>query len=291
MATVILLAAIGGMYSERVGVLNIGLEGMMLLGAFFGVLTSFFTQSAWLGLLMAVVIGGVIGLIHAIASISFKANQIISSVAINILASGLTVYMCIVVFGTAATTPKVPGIQNLYIPYLSTIPVIGPIFFQQSPVVYMAVLIVIVSIYMLYNTPLGIRIRAVGEHPRAADTTGVNVKRIKYFGVIVSGMLAGLAGGFLSLSMTNYFNRGMTGGRGYIALAALIFGKRHPLGVTLACLLFGFAEAIQMRLQILNIPTQLVQILPYVLTMLVLIGAVGEDRAPSALGVPYDKAS
>jgi general nucleoside transport system permease protein len=289
MATVVLLAALGGMYSERVGVLNIGLEGMMLFGAFFGVLTSHITQNAWIGLLGAVACGSLVGLIHAFASITLKANQVISSLAINMLATSLTVYMMVLLYGTASVSPRVPAIHPVSIPVLSDIPVVGSLLFRHSPVVYLTIVLVIVSRHLLYESPVGIRMRAVGEHPKAADTAGIDVNRMRYVGVVISGAFAGLAGGYLSLALTSSFTRGMTGGRGFLALAAMIFGKRHPIRITLACLLFGFVEAIQMRIQGLGVPTQLVQMMPYVVTMVVIAGAVGYARTPAALGKVYEK--
>lgn len=289
MATVVLLAALGGMYSERVGVLNIGLEGMMLFGAFFGVLASHITQNAWIGLLGAIACGGLVGLMHAFASITLKANQVISSLAINMLATSLTVYMMVLLYGTASVSPRVPAIHPVAIPVLSDIPVVGTLLFRHSPVVYLTVILVLVSRHLLYESPVGIRMRAVGEHPKAADTAGIDVNRTRYVGVVISGALAGLAGGYLSLALTSSFTRGMTGGRGFLALAAMIFGKRNPLGIMLACLLFGFVEAIQMRIQGLGVPTQLVQMMPYVVTMVVIAGAVGYARTPAALGKVYER--
>lgn len=286
-ATVLLLAALGAMTSEIVGVINIGIEGMMLLGAFAAVLGSYYSGVALVGLVSALAVGALVGFLHGFASITLRANQTISSVAINLAASGLTVFLCITLFGTAATTPPVSAIQPVQIPYLSSFPIVGELLFSQSPFTYLAFVLIPCTSYFLRRTRYGLRMRAVGEHPKAADTAGVNVAAIRYTGVVASGVLSALSGAYLSLSLTNYFNREMTCGRGFIALAAMIMGKRQPKTIALACLLFGFADALQMNLQSLSIPTQLVQSLPYVLTILVLTGAVGGDRAPSALGKPY----
>ena len=282
MATPIVYAALGGMFSERVGVVNIGMEGIMLTGAMGGVTVSYYTGNPWLGVAAAVAIGGILGLIHAVVTVRYAGNQIVSGTGINILAMGFTAYMSQVLWGSRGASESVTGIEDITIPILSDVPIIGPIIGTHSPLVYLMPVVTAICYIVLFRTPLGLHIRAVGEHPTAAETAGIDVVKIKYMGVIVSGMLSGLGGAFLSLSHLNLFARGMTGGRGFIALAALIFGKWMPFGVLEAGLLFGFADALQMRLQSLGIlPPQIILMIPYVLTVAVLAGVVGKAKPPS----------
>ncbi len=282
MATPIVYASLGGIFSERVGVINIGLEGMMLASAFTGVTVSHYTRNPWLGVLAAVLMGGLIALFHAVLTVKFAGNQIVSGTGINIFAMGFTAYMSQVIWGSRGASDSVPGIEDVSIPLLVDIPVLGEIFGTHSPLVYVMVLVTVLSYVVLFRTPLGLRIRAVGEHPTAAETAGINVFRIKYLCVTVSGMLAGLGGAFLSLSHLNLFARGMTGGRGFIAMAAMIFGKWMPFGAFGASLLFGLADALQMRLQALGIlPSQIILTIPYLLTVAVLAGVVGKATPPS----------
>ena len=282
MATPIVYAALGGMFSERVGVVNIGMEGIMLTGAMGGVTVSYYTGNPWLGVAAAVAIGGILGLVHAVVTVRYAGNQIVSGTGINILAMGFTAYMSQVLWGSRGASESVTGIEDITIPILSDVPIIGPIIGTHSPLVYLMPVVTAICYIVLFRTPLGLHIRAVGEHPTAAETAGIDVVRIKYMGVIVSGMLSGLGGAFLSLSHLNLFARGMTGGRGFIALAALIFGKWMPFGVMEAGLLFGFADALQMRLQSLGIlPPQIILMIPYVLTVAVMAGVVGKAKPPS----------
>ena len=282
MATPIVYAALGGMFSERVGVVNIGMEGIMLTSALGGVTVSYYTGNPWLGVAAAVAIGGFLGLVHAVVTVKYAGNQIVSGTGLNILAMGFTAYMSQILWGSRGASESVAGIKDITLPFLSDAPILGPILGTHSPLVYLMPVVTVVCYVVLFRTPLGLRIRAVGEHPTAAETAGIDVVRIKYMGVIVSGMLSGLGGAFLSLSHLNLFARGMTGGRGFIALAALIFGKWMPFGVLDAGLLFGFADALQMRLQSLGIlPPQIILMLPYVLTVIVLAGVVGRARPPS----------
>ncbi len=273
-ATPLIIAAIGGIFAERSGVVNIALEGKMLTGAFTAVLVSFYTGNPWLGILGAMLSGGFMAIILAVASIKYRANQVVVGVTINLLAAGLTVFLMQVFFGASGTTPAV-----------TRLPTIGPF----TPLVYFAPLLVAITFILLYHTPWGLRIRAVGEHPKAAATVGIDVIYLRYACVIVSGILAGIAGAHLSIGTLSVFVRDMTVGRGFIALAALIFGKWHPFGVLGAALLFGFSDALQMRLQGGGIPSQLIQAVPYIFTMIVLAGFVGRSTAPAALGEPYHK--
>ncbi len=289
MATPIALAALGGIFSERVGVVNIGLEGMMLMGAFSGVLVSFYTSNPWLGVLFAIIVGGLLGLVHGFLTVALKGDQIVSGTGINIFALGFTAYASEVVWGSRGASSSVASLGVVDIPLLSDIPVIGVLIGSYTPLVYLMIVIVAVTQLLLFRTPFGLRLRAVGEHPAAADTAGINVVRMKYVGVVVSGMLAGLAGVFLSLGHLSLFSWGMTGGRGFIALAAMIFGGWVPLGAFGASLLFGFADALQMRLQSMGVlPSQIILMIPYIITVIVLAGVVRKTRPPSDYK-PYDK--
>jgi len=289
MATPLVYASLGGLFSERVGIVNIALEGMMLTGAFSGVLTTYGTGSPWLGVLASVLVGGLLGLLHALLTVKFAGNQIVSGTGINLFALGFTAYMSQIVWGSRGASPTVPGLGPISIPLLRDVPIAGEIIGNQTPLVYIALVIVVLSYIVLFKTPTGLRIRAVGEHPAAADTAGVNVYRTKYLYVMVSGMLAGLGGAFLSLGHLSLFVFGMTGGRGFIALAAMILGGWTPFGALGASLLFGFADALQMRLQSVGaLPSQIVLIIPYVLTVLVLAGFV-RKRIPPSDYKPYVK--
>jgi ABC-type uncharacterized transport system permease subunit len=286
-ATPLVLGALGGVFSERSGVINIALEGMMLVGAWAAVYTSFLTGSWLLGVLGAIVAGLVVALIHAVVSINFKANQVVSGVAINLLAAGFTEFMVSRVWENAGQSPAVTTMPNLFTIKLSTTDV------SINSVVLIAVVLVAVAHWALWHTSWGLRLRAVGEHPLAADTVGVSVYKMRYYGVLLSGVLAGLAGATMSIGLTSRFINGMVSGRGFIALAAMIFGKWNPLGAVAACLLFGLADAASINLQIagVNLPQQFLSMAPYVITMLALAGVVGRSSPPAADGIPYDKAS
>lgn len=289
MATPLVYASLGGIFSERVGIVNIALEGMMLTGAFFGVLATYGTGNPWLGVLTSVLAGGLLGLLHALLTVKFAGNQIVSGTGINLFALGFTAYMSQIIWGSRGASPSVQGLGPISIPLLRDLPVVGEIIGNQTPLVYIGLVIVVLSYILLFKTPAGLRIRAVGEHPAAADTTGVNVYKTKYLCVMLSGMLAGLGGAFLSLGHLDLFVLGMTGGRGFIALAAMILGGWTPFGALGASLLFGFADALQMRLQSVGaLPSQIVLIIPYVLTVLVLAGFV-RKRLPPSDYKPYVK--
>jgi len=282
MATPIAYGSLGGIFSERAGIVNIGLEGMMLTGAFTGVAVSFFSGSPWLGVAAAVLIGGLLGLLHGVVTVKFAGDQIVSGTGINIFALGFTAYMSQVFWGSRGASESVARLPEISIPFLKDIPIIGDIIGTHTPLVYVMIIITVISYIVLFKTPLGLRIRAVGERPDAADTAGINVFKTKYLCVIISGMLAGLGGVFLSLGHLSLFAWGMTGGRGFIALAAMIFGKWMPFGAFGASLMFGFADALQMRLQALGLlPPQIILTIPYVLTVAVLAGIVGRAVPPS----------
>lgn len=291
-ATPILLASLGGVMSERSGVINIGLEGMMLMGAFGAAVGSYF-YGPWTGILIGIAIGGLMGLLHAFMSVTVKANQIISATAINIFAVGFPNIMVPIIWpGYHAITPVVPVIKDIRLPLIADLPVIGTIIGNQNPIVYIALILVPIINYFLFRTPLGLRIRSVGEHPKAADTLGINVAKMRYIAVISSGFLAGLGGAFLSIAYQSQFSRAMTQGRGFIGLAAMIFGRWKPIGAFIACLLFGFADALQASAQSAGvpIPPELLLAAPYVLTLIALVGLIGKRAVgPAANGKPYEK--
>jgi len=282
LATPIAFASLGGIFSERVGVINVGLEGMMLTGAFAGVAASYFSGNPWLGVLAAVLTGGLLGLLHALITVKFVGDQVVSGTGINIFALGFTAYMSQVIWGSRGASENVQGLPVVPIPLVKDIPIVGDIFGAHTPLVYVMAIVVVLSYIVLFRTPIGLRIRAVGERPAAADTAGINVFKTKYMCIIVSGMLAGLGGAFLSLGHLSLFALGMTGGRGFIALAAMILGRWKPFGAFAASVLFGFADAFQMRLQSLGLlPSQIILTIPYILTVAVLAGVVRKAIPPS----------
>lgn len=287
----ILFAALGGMYSERSGVVNIGLEGIMLVGAFAGVVGSYFTGSYWMGALVAVLSGVMIAALFALITVKIKINQIVGGVAINLLAIGLTSFFYRALFGITTVPITVNAFKPYSIPMLSNIPIIGEIFFRQTVLVYIAFLLVPISSFIFYKTSMGLSIRTVGEHPMAADTVGIPVHKVRIICVLISGALAGLGGCFLSLGQFNMFVDNMVSGRGFIAVAAVIFGKWSPKGVLMASLIFGVADALQIRMQMsgLGIPYQFLLMLPYLLTVVAVTGIVGRTTSPKALGKPYEK--
>jgi general nucleoside transport system permease protein len=287
-ATPLLLAALGGLFSERSGVINIALEGKMLAGAFTAAAVTyaagekFGNASPWIGLLAAVAASLFIAAIYAVVCIRYKADQVVSGAAINILMLGIPGFLSGAFFLSSGSTPQLPKDHLL----------------PQSPVIIAFVLAVLVMLiwYVLYHTPFGLRLRSVGEKPEAADAAGVSVSKIRYSGVLLAGVLTGLAGAYLSIGQSSLFTRNMTAGRGFIALAALIFGKWRPVQTMLACLLFGFTEAVSIQMQGAvklpsgeDIPVQFIQMVPYVLTIVVLAGFIGSSRPPRALGIPYQK--
>ncbi|AGK95597.1 ABC transporter permease [Clostridium pasteurianum] len=291
MATPLIFAALGGLFSEKSGVVNIGLEGMMTIGAFFAVFGSFATGSPFLGILFALVAGGVIAALHAFLSINLKADQIISGTAINLFSTAFASFLIFKIFKKGGQTDIVNSVSYNIPNFIKHIPVIGALLNGLNWFVIFAFIFVILAYFVLEKTSLGLRIKAVGEHPGAADTLGINVYRMRYLCVILSGMLAGLGGAALSIGASNMYRDGMVSGRGFIALAAMIFGNWKPKGTMLACLLFAFGSAIQINAQILNfnIPNEVYAVIPYVLTMLALAGFVGKTTPPAADGVPYEK--
>jgi ABC-type uncharacterized transport system permease subunit len=292
-ATPLAFAAIGGIFSERSGVVNIGLEGMMLTGAFFGIWGTVWSGSWLVGLLMAMLFGGLLALIHAFFSIHLRADQIVSGFAVNFLALGLTGYLYSSIYpgGIQGEVSRVP---NINLDFLSGIPAIGDflegVFGHLNLLVWLMFATVILAYVVLFKTPIGLRIRSVGEHPKAADTVGISVYGVRYAAVVTSGILAALGGAFLSIGFVGSFAENMTSGRGFIALAAVIFGKWRPGWAFAACLLFGFGFALAIPLQReAGISENLISTLPYVLTLVALVGLIGRSIPPAAVGRPYIK--
>ena len=285
-ATPLIFAALGGMFSERAGVINIALEGLMLAGAFTAAVATYELKNPYLGFLSAMAVGAVVALVFAVAVIKFEADQVVTGFAISMLMLGLPAVISSRIYDSAGSTQQIPQ-EHLLLN-------IGN---RLSIASILAIAIVPVCWYVLYKTPFGLRIRAAGENPEAADAAGVNVIRLRYIAVVLSGVLAAAGGAYLSIGQSSLFTRGMTAGRGYIALAALILAKWRPVRVLFACLFFGFTEALAVQLQGVRfqflggeeIPVQFVQMIPYVLTIIVLAGFVGLSRAPKALGIPYRK--
>jgi general nucleoside transport system permease protein len=290
-ATPLAFAAIGGVFSERSGVVNIGLEGMMLAGAFFGIWATVWSGSWVVGILMAMAFGGLFALVHAFFSIHLQTDQIVSGFAINLLALGLTGYLFRSIYGTQGTPSDVARIPDVHLPeFLRDIPYFGPIFGQLNLMIWLMFALLIAAWLVLFKTPVGLRLRSVGEHPRAADTVGINVYAVRYAAVVASGMLAALGGAYLSIGFGGAFNENMTQGRGFIALAAVILGKWSPIGAFGATLLFGFGFAISIPLQReADISANLLSTLPYVLTLIALVGVIGRSIPPAAVGRPYVK--
>ena len=298
LATPLVLAALGGLYSERSGVINIALEGLMLAGAFTAASVTYYAHNPWIGLGSAILAGALVGSLIAFACISCKANQVVTGTGINILFIGLPAVLSGALFLSSGSTPQIPKENTL-----PTLNHLLPSFLPQwriiteiSTISLLAVILVLVTRYILYRTPFGLRLRAVGENPEAADAAGVGVNRIRYLCVILSGALAGIGGAYLSIGQSSLFTRNMTAGRGFIALAALIFGKWRPVQTMLACLLFGFADALTIQMQGVaklpsgeDIPVQFIQMIPYLVTIIVLAGFIGQSRAPKAIGIPYQK--
>jgi simple sugar transport system permease protein len=291
LATPIALGMLAGVMCERCAVINIGIEGMMLTAAAVGYLISLTTQNMWLGLLAAILSGGLMATLHAILSIRFMVDQIISGVVVNILAVGISGYL------RSAFMLKNPFGGPGVFPYvfrntpLWDLPILGPILFQYQPMVYAAMVLVPLIWFVLFRTAWGLRSRAVGEHPRAADTLGINVFKIRYVNVILAGCVAGLGGAWFSLETVGHFDDLMTNGRGFIALAAMIFGNWNPVGGAMGAMLFGFADALNFKFQILEVPVpyQFIGMLPFILTMIAVAGVIGKTVPPAADGQPYQK--
>jgi len=293
LATPIALAALGGVISERSGVVNIALEGCMLVGAFFGVLAADRSHSVVVALAVAMAVGAALAGVHAVAAIHLRSDQIVSGMALNILALGLTSFLDYQYYGTTGTPADLAAVPDIDIAPLAAVPFIGEVIGHQNAIVWLTILLVVVIQVFLFRTVPGLRLRAVGEHPRAAETVGIGVRSTRYWAVIASGVLAALGGAYLSLSVAHSFTDGMTGGRGFIGLAAMIFGRWTPIGALVASLIFGYGTALSFSLQgatigDVRVPVQLLSTLPYVLTILAVAGFVGRSRAPAADGIPYE---
>jgi general nucleoside transport system permease protein len=289
-ATPLLFGALGGIMSERSGVINVGLEGMMLMGAFFGIFGADVFGSWFLGALAGIAAGGVLGLVHAVFSIALRADQVVSGVALNLLALGITGYVFIAHYGDQGTPGEVPSAPDVTLPGVKEIPFVGDVIGELNILIWVALLLVPLMALYLYRTPAGLRLRSVGERPRAADSVGIPVLRTRYLAVVASGCLAGLGGVYLSVALVHSFNQGMTAGRGFIALAVVIFGAWRPYGALAGALLFGFSSAIAQRLPAFSESLAvLFQALPYVLVLVVVAGLIGRSRPPAAIGVPYVK--
>lgn len=304
LSTPLLLAALAGLYSERAGIFDIGLEGKMLAAAFAAGAVAAITGSAWLGLLAGMVVSLGTTLIQGLASITLKGNQLIAGVAINMLAAGMTTFLGQTWFGQGGRTPALSGdgrFSPVTLPFadeLAGIPILGPIYAELISghyiIVYVAFAMVAVTAFVVYRTRFGLRMRAVGENPKAVDTAGISVVAMRYKAIIITGLLTGIAGAYFSIAQGSGFGSNMTAGKGYIALAALIFAKWKPVPVMFTCLLFGFLDALQIRLQSaqimgIEVPVQAIQALPYVLTVILLAGFIGKAVGPKAGGVPYTK--
>jgi simple sugar transport system permease protein len=287
LATPMIFAALGGLFSERSGVINIALEGLMLAGAFTGAVVTYELSNPYLGFLSAMVAGGLTAAIFAVAVIKFEADQVVAGVGINFLMLGLPALLSGAIYDASGSTEQIK--KEFLIPSF---------YNQLSYASILAFLLVPVVWYVLYKTPFGLRLRAVGENPGAADSAGVKVMRMRYTGVILSGVLAAAGGAYMAIGQSSFFTRGMSAGKGYIALAALILAKWRPVQVLFACLFFGVTEALAIQAQGApflkdlfggDVPVQFIEIIPYVLTIIVLAGFIGASRAPKALGIPYNK--
>ncbi len=297
-ATPIIIAALGGLFSERSGIVNIALEGIMMVGAFTGATVAVLLEdgnpaAAWIGIAAAVGAGALFSLLHAFASVDLKANQVISGTALNILAGGLTVYLCQIIFNQQRTRAFTHGIPKLTVPLLSQIPVLGGILFREIyPTFYIAAVLVLLTWFVIYRTPFGLRLRACGEHPQAAASMGVDVRKMRYVGVIVSGALSGLAGATMVLTVDIQYTISTVHGTGFIALASLVFGKWNPFGVLGAGLFFGFSQALSFYAKdisfLRSLPLEFFYILPYMLTIVALIVFAGRSVGPRAAGEIYD---
>jgi len=288
MSVPIILAGLGGTFSERAGIANIGLEGMMLMGAFAGTAGAYLTNNPWLGVLFGLLAGALLGLLLAVLTVTFKANQMVTGIGINTFIQGLTAVLTSTVWGTKGYSPTVEGIPVLHLTWLEKVPFLGPILSQQSPLVWLTLLVVGISWVFFFKTKTGLRVRALGENPDAANAAGLPVDRLRYGCVIISGMLAAAGGVYLSLARANLFSIKISGGRGFIALAANTFGNWNPIGVMGAGFVFGLGEAVQIQILGGQIPPQFIGMLPYLITIAAVCGAVHKVRPPAAAGKQYE---
>lgn len=291
LATPILLPALGQIYTQRAGILNLGVEGTMTIGAVSGFICAYKTGNLWLGFLTGIIFGALWSTIMAWLSVTMRANQVIAGIGLNILGGGLAVYIYRVAFGIQSLPPQVEPFAAVRIPVLWELPVLGPVLFQHNILVYLAFLMVAVTWFVMEKTTYGLKIKAVGEHPRAADSRGINVAAIRYSAVILGGAYAGAAGAFLSIGYMNMFTDAIVSGRGFIAVSVVIFARFMPQKAVWGALLFGFANALQLRLQAMgvDIASQIMLMLPYVLTILALVSASKKAEFPSAYTKPYSR--
>lgn len=287
----VLLAALGEIFDELAGVLNIGIEGTILLGALASFLVSLLSGNPWWGVLAAILVGLLANLFLAWMYVSVRANQVVVGIIFNILALGLSSYAYRVVLGQQTQVQKAPMLPVLNVAGISDLPLIGPVLFNHSVLVYLTLALTLLAGWVIYRTKFGLKLRAAGEHPRAADTAGIDVLRMRYIGVLISGAAAGMAGAYLVLAQLGFFRDNIVAGRGFIALAIVIFGRWNPYKAALAALAFGAADALQLSLQIFNfgLPPQVLLSLPYVLTIIAMSGILGRAMQPAALMLPYKK--
>lgn len=288
MSVALVLASLGASFSMRSGVSDLGCEGMMIAGAFFGVLGSFIFENQWIGLLFAAVFGIVFSMLHAFLHVTYKVNATISGMCVNLLASAATPLLLQLIWGQRGNSPTVRAFSKMDVPWLKNIPLIGGLLAEQNVLFYLTILIAVLSWVYMFKTSSGLRMRMVGENPKAASTVGINVVGYKYFGVAMCGLLCGLGGGYLSLGQLNLFVDGMTAGRGYIALVINAFGKFNPIGAMLGSLFFGFFESLQNIFQGKLIPSHIVRMMPYMLTLIVISFGVRNSRTPAGIGKHHD---
>lgn len=291
MAVPLLFIAIGELYSERAGMVNIGLDGLAAIGSLVGFLVCLITGSTWLGIFAGALTGMAVNMIYAFATVHLCANHTVYGMAVNIFAPALASFIYRIYFGTGSELSQITLMNRLGIPLLKDIPLIGPVLFDQTPMVYLAVLLVIVTVFFFNRTQTGLNYKAVGENPKAAATLGINVIRVKYIACLICGALAGIGGAYLTTCYSNTFTEGNVAGRGFIALAAVIFGRWTGGGILIACLFFGFCDALQIRLQVasVGIPYQFFQMIPYIATVMALTLIGARQVGPKASGKPYRK--
>ncbi len=293
LSTPITLAAIGAAVCERSGIVNIAMEGLMIMGAFCAAIVAWATGSPWLGLIAGVLAGGIFSLLHGLATITLHLDHVVSGAVLNILSFGITRYLMVLIFGHPGTSDPIPVSLSQFqfkIPLLWRIPVLGPALFNQTPIVYLSLILVVALTLFLFKTRTGLHIRAAGEHPLALESLGVSVYKMRYLGVVISGLASGMAGSYLAIENSIAFTEGMTGGRGFIALAANISGRWNPLGAFISALFFGLADALQYRLQIiqnLHIPSEFFSMFPYIATVVAVAGLVRRSRPPKAVGTDF----
>lgn len=289
----LVFATVGGVVSERSGVYNIGLEGMILAGAFGSALGAFISGSPFIGLVCGIFLGALTGALLSLLAVSLGVNQIVSGLSINLLMIGLTAFLSRIAFGGQANTKPISGFDQLMIPFINRIPIFGSAFFNQDILVYLMYFLIVFMFILMKYTPWGLKIRAVGENPRAADAAGLNVNKIRSLSVTVSGAFAGLGGSYLVLSQVKVFSEDMSAGKGFVALAAIILGRWNPLGALAACLFFGICDALQLRLQFANpdVPYQIFTIIPYAASIFALIWIGRKVLAPASVGTHYKKES